>query len=340
VTTGRVQLSPTPGHPPAGSKQEELAIQPPGVEQRHEGRWLAGIVCWLGQARLTGRRVLQHELALLATLCGGHTPGSLRASAGTVPSWSLADSAGFARAAVVLAARLGVSAHDNPRAVRTIRNRCAGFRASCFTPAQLPVQPEPHQLALLERALAALDDGASATRALLLSALSYALVASGQRTRREALGAESVAIARTLADPVLLTRVLQVRALTLCAPGARREQLAVCDELVALTSAHGDAATRVEALLRRAFAQLAGANFEAAERDALRAAQLAAWEPLRRASCPPRTVGVPARARRRAAGRSRATQRRAGQVCGGRRGAARRLPASQRRPRVLAARPG
>jgi DNA-binding SARP family transcriptional activator/class 3 adenylate cyclase len=91
----------------------------------------------------------------------------------------------------------------------------------------------------LERALVLLDDGDSPLRASVLAALGAELTYSHDRARHQQVCDLAVAMARRLADPVCLARVLTLYANTLLRPDRVGERLHLAEELEHITAGLG-----------------------------------------------------------------------------------------------------
>jgi len=95
-------------------------------------------------------------------------------------------------------------------------------------------------VALLEEALAALDDEAGPLRSRLLARLAVELYYGPSRERSEALGAEAVELARGPGDEWALAYALNARHVSLWRPDRLDERLAIAREMVALAERTGD----------------------------------------------------------------------------------------------------
>jgi hypothetical protein len=89
-------------------------------------------------------------------------------------------------------------------------------------------------VAMLEEALAALDPGDSALRAMLLARLAVAIYFTRADERREALGREAVEMARRVGDPDALVAALITRHFMLWGTGSVEERLAINIEAAAV----------------------------------------------------------------------------------------------------------
>ncbi len=106
---------------------------------------------------------------------------------------------------------------------------------------------DPERIAMLERALAAVGDGDSEERAVLLASLAAELTLTKDRARLQALSAEAEAMARRLDDELVLLRVLNVMFLCRWVPDELEPNLARCAEAVALAEHLGDPVERLRA---------------------------------------------------------------------------------------------
>lgn len=89
-------------------------------------------------------------------------------------------------------------------------------------------------IALIEEALAALEDGDSALRARLMARLAVELYYTDQADRRIALSRKAIDMARRLQDPASLLMALYSRNWAACGPETLAERLANATEMVAL----------------------------------------------------------------------------------------------------------
>ena len=138
---------------------------------------------------------------------------------------------------------------------------------------------DPWVIPLLEEALAGLPDDELVLRSGLLARFSAALRDEPSRTRRDALSREAVDLARRSGDPAALAYALDGRAITILAPDAVAEVLALGGELLDVAERIGDRERVVHGHMHRLGPQLmlgdvdgARAGLEAASRiaDALR----------------------------------------------------------------------
>lgn len=150
----------------------------------------------------------------------------------------------------------------------------AGQTATRFAPSRFSASTDRRELELIERALSQVQEACS-ERALLLCALAYALVYTTSDERRSAACDEAVAIARSADQPWLLARALMMRSYVCAAPSDYERRISSCSELIALVEQHGFKELELEARLRRALCYLEGGDPHAAERDEVRATQLA-----------------------------------------------------------------
>jgi hypothetical protein len=109
-----------------------------------------------------------------------------------------------------------------------------------------------------------LDDEDSGTRAVLLAALAAELVWADDGDRRFALSDDALAMARRVADPRSLARVLVLRNMTILAPDTLRERTANCHELLGLAEELQDDALRFDAAFHRGGTALEAGDAEAA----------------------------------------------------------------------------
>jgi AAA ATPase domain len=100
---------------------------------------------------------------------------------------------------------------------------------------------DPDRVAVLTEALEAQQDGDSRARAALLGRLSLALAFTGAAPQqREALSAESVAMARRLGDSAVLAAALAARCDAISGPDHVAERRTAADEIIELARASGD----------------------------------------------------------------------------------------------------
>jgi class 3 adenylate cyclase/tetratricopeptide (TPR) repeat protein len=125
--------------------------------------------------------------------------------------------------------------------------------------------PDEELVALFEEALAVLGESEPALRARLLSRLAIEVYYAPPPSRREALGAEAVRLAREASEPEALVDALNARRVTLWSPERLDERLAVSHELVRLAEEADD---RERSLLARTWLVLD--LVEAGELDAAR----------------------------------------------------------------------
>lgn len=165
-----------------------------------------------------------------------------------------------------LARRLGESA----RLVRAALANTRGFVSETGT-------VDAERVEMLEAALAAVGTADSPDRSRLLAVLSSELTFAGDWQRRKALSDESVAIARRLGDPAIVSDVIGQRFITIWTPETLGERLAdtewglaiaeeLGDQLALLRAVHWRAAAAVEAGDMKLAARLVARQTELAER--------------------------------------------------------------------------
>ena len=93
---------------------------------------------------------------------------------------------------------------------------------------------DPERIAMLEQALAALDNADSHQRAALLATLASELSFGGDLARRRELAADAEAMARRLGDPAVLLRVLNVTFVPLWVPDSLDRTVAASEEAMTL----------------------------------------------------------------------------------------------------------
>jgi predicted ATPase len=114
--------------------------------------------------------------------------------------------------------------------------------------------PDPERVEVLEAAIDLLPPGDSDVRARLLAQLAVELTAGGDRSRRLALSAEAVSIARRLGDPATLAAVLVLRSETIWHPSTLEERADLAAEQLALAVELGDRSLEGQAALNAAAA--------------------------------------------------------------------------------------
>jgi class 3 adenylate cyclase/tetratricopeptide (TPR) repeat protein len=112
----------------------------------------------------------------------------------------------------------------------------------------------------LERALGALGEEQSATRARLLALLAQELAPAGELQQRLALSKEAVDIARALGDPQVLVEVLNLRFNAILGPEMLPERLEAVREASALAEELNDPVARLFAAMFTVFANLDAGN--------------------------------------------------------------------------------
>jgi DNA-binding winged helix-turn-helix (wHTH) protein/tetratricopeptide (TPR) repeat protein len=150
-----------------------------------------------------------------------------------------------------------------------------GQRSERFTPTQFDAHVNERDVALLERARAALGTDAADLRVLLTCSLSFSLMCSTERARREQVAREAVDLARALEQPALIARALLIYAR--CSPECLRPEpkIAACSELIGVAYAHGLREQELEARSLRAVAHLSRGDVASAHTDEQRVAVLA-----------------------------------------------------------------
>ncbi|HKY75154.1 MAG TPA: hypothetical protein VJS45_03370 [Acidimicrobiia bacterium] len=123
---------------------------------------------------------------------------------------------------------------------------------------------------VLEDAIAAIGDDDASVRARLMATLGLELAWQPDPTRRLALSAEALQIARSLADPVTLAEVLLARDYTITAPDNVTERLEATTELLAIADEVGNPVLASRALSLRFKAALEMADVAEAERSLTR----------------------------------------------------------------------
>jgi DNA-binding SARP family transcriptional activator len=98
----------------------------------------------------------------------------------------------------------------------------------------------PKQLAIVEAALARIDDGDPDARARVLALLAQSLVHTDQADRRTAAALEALDLARASADPLLVARVAPDILYALWAPGSAELRGAVAAEAAAIADEASD----------------------------------------------------------------------------------------------------
>jgi tetratricopeptide (TPR) repeat protein len=145
--------------------------------------------------------------------------------------------------ACALAQRLG----DRGRLVRAALANTRGFVSETG-------KVDAERVAMLETALAAVGEADSTERSRLLAVLSAELTFAGDWPRRKALSDESVAIARRLGDPAIVSDVLSLRFITVWTPETLAERLADTERGLAIAQEGGDQLALLRALHWRAAA--------------------------------------------------------------------------------------
>jgi class 3 adenylate cyclase/tetratricopeptide (TPR) repeat protein len=144
-----------------------------------------------------------------------------------------------------------------------VRAALANTRAVIYSAA---LEVDADRVATLEAALEAIGETDSPERAELLAYLGVELVWAGDRARRIRHSDEAIAVARRVADPVLLARVLPPRFYTIWSPATLSERLEITAELVELAERLDDQVLRFRSFWLRFRAALEGADGEEARR--------------------------------------------------------------------------
>ena len=116
------------------------------------------------------------------------------------------------------------------------------------------------RIAMLEQALAALDDGDSRDRAWLLAALAAELSFSEDLGRVRALAAAAESMARRLGDDGTLLRVLNLTFLPLWVPGGFDRTVAASEEALTLATRGSDPVAQFWAAMNRVYAMASSAD--------------------------------------------------------------------------------
>lgn len=122
------------------------------------------------------------------------------------------------------------------------------------------------RVAVLERALEAVGDGDSPTRARLLANLALELIWAGERERRFRLSDEALGMARRLGDAATLAHVLVNRAFAIGTPDTLEERLANGSELLSLAEQLRDPVMSSRAWSVRFRAAMEASDVEEADR--------------------------------------------------------------------------
>jgi class 3 adenylate cyclase/tetratricopeptide (TPR) repeat protein len=144
-----------------------------------------------------------------------------------------------------------------------VRAALANTRAVIYSAA---LEVDADRVATLEAALEAIGDTDSPERAELLAYLGVELVWAGDRARRIRHSDEAIAVARRVADPVLLARVLPPRFYTIWSPATLSERLEITAELLELADRLDDQVLRFRGAWLRFRAALEGADGDESRR--------------------------------------------------------------------------
>ena len=272
-------------HRRAAGALEELCGEQPGARVGELARhWLNAEPADLERALRYTRLAGEHAVAQLAPddgvrwyrqgldlfdqLGGGDDRTRLDLLAGLGDAQRQAGDPEF-RTTLLEAAALARRLQDGPRLVRAVLANNRGFVSASGV-------VDDERLSALEDALAAVGEGDSADRAVLLATLAAELAFSpADRERRVALSDEALALARRLDDPAALSRVLSLRFVTLWMPETLDERLANSDENVAAARRTGDPVAEFHAVHWRAAAFVEAGRLSDAARDVEHEAELA-----------------------------------------------------------------
>jgi hypothetical protein len=122
-------------------------------------------------------------------------------------------------------------------------------------------------LDLLEEALRALGEEDCALRAMVLGRLAAELYYSDEPTRRAALSAQAVEMARRTGDRAALAYTLNARAIAVWTPDTLAERLAVAGEIMRLAEEVGDRDLALRGHMRRLGALLELGDLRTADRE-------------------------------------------------------------------------
>jgi class 3 adenylate cyclase/tetratricopeptide (TPR) repeat protein len=141
------------------------------------------------------------------------------------------------RETLLQAARLARQLGDKELLVRAALANNRGFFSTAG-------RVDPERVEMLEAAIAALGDEDSISRARLLATVAAELTFSGEWTRRRQLADDALAVARRVGDAPTLSRVLNLRQMTIQVPDTLRERLRETTENLELTARLGDPTER------------------------------------------------------------------------------------------------
>jgi tetratricopeptide (TPR) repeat protein len=125
---------------------------------------------------------------------------------------------------------------------------------------------DEERVTVLEAALAATPQADSRIRADLLATLAIEAVYSSDRTRRQSLCDEAVAMARRLADTKTLARVLRARSRALLSPDTLSQRVADTAEVVAIAAELGDHREQIAGSIDRFSVALEMGNIDEVDR--------------------------------------------------------------------------
>lgn len=166
--------------------------------------------------------------------------------------------------ACAIAQRLG----DSVRLVRAALANTRGFVSETG-------RVDTERVAMLETALDAVGPADSPERARLLAVLSAELTFAGDWPRRKGLSDESVAIARRLGDPAIISDVVSLRFITVWTPETLAERLADTEQGLAIAEEGGDQLALLRALHWRAAAAVEAGELQPAGQLVARQSELA-----------------------------------------------------------------
>ena len=148
------------------------------------------------------------------------------------------------------------------------------IRAALSNYRGFPGSLDAERIAVLEAALAVVDDADAAVRARLLARLAAEWGVGGDYTRRRALADEALAVVRTIDDPVALLQVLNQVTPAITVPETLAERVKHTKEAVALAEELDNPLMGCLALLHRVQAAVESCNYEEAQAGIKRLATL------------------------------------------------------------------
>jgi len=171
------------------------------------------------------------------------------------------------RETLLLAAGLAQRLGDTDRLVRAALANNRGWVSRSG-------EVDAERVAVLESALAALDERDGAARAMLLATLAAELVYVDDRPRRVALSDAALAMVRRIDDPAALAHVLNLRSHVIWAPDTLDERLQNTAEHVALAERLQDPLARWYASVTRAQACIEAGDVAEVDRHLARLSEL------------------------------------------------------------------